>query len=201
MNLDGSNQQPLYLADAGTMEQFFPEFSADGKSIAFESETLAAAANAKPHHKGVRASSWTDHKLQSRAKAHGSAAPALSTNGIYTMHLTDATPTLAYETTNWAGPAVFSGDGSKLLLTLWGDGDFMNISSVNLDGTALTPLTTNPDTDSFAPVPYKNLIIFNRANNDTSSWDIYAMDQSGGNQALVHSTADTDESLNDAFWD
>jgi Tol biopolymer transport system component len=82
---------------------------------------------------------------------------------------------------------------------MW-DGTQDNIFSVNLDGTALTPLTTSTDTYNFSPVAYKNLILFNRYNSATSSWDIYAMDQNGGNQVLIHSTDNTWETLIDAYW-
>ena len=115
------------------------------------------------------------------------------------MGLNDTAPTLVYAPNSWWGPAVFSHDGSKLLLTMW-DGNRDNISSVNLDGSNLTALTTSTDTDNFSPVPYKNLIVFNRYNSDTSSWDIYAMNQDGTNQAPVHSTANTWETLLDSYW-
>ena len=115
------------------------------------------------------------------------------------MGLHDTAPTLVYAPNSWWGPAVFSHDGTKLLLTMW-DGNHDNISSVNLDGSNLTALTTSTDTDNFSPVPYKNVIVFNRYNSDTSSWDIYRMNQDGTNQALVHTTANTWETLIDSYW-
>jgi Tol biopolymer transport system component len=115
------------------------------------------------------------------------------------MALTGTTPTLAYATTNWWGPAVYSGDGKKLLTTHY-DGTQWNVFSVNLDGTALTPLTTITDTFSISAVPNKNLILFSRYNSTNSSYDIYAMDQAGANQTLVSSTASTTEYLIDSYW-
>ncbi len=94
---------------------------------------------------------------------------------------------------------MFTSDGKKLLLTDY-DGTDYNIFTVNLDGSGLAQLTTSTDTDNFSPVPYKNLIMFNRYNSSNSSWDIYAMDQSGGNQVLIHSTGNTWETLLDSYW-
>ena len=196
MNADGSNQKAFYLPDAGTFEQFYPQFSADGKSLVFYGEIESFSSNARHQHKGVQVPHWSHHKVNPRTKVKNS---VVSDNGWYVMHLSDSTPTLAYATDSWWGPAVFTHDGSKLLLTMW-DGTDDNIFSVNLDGTGLTPLTTSTDTDNFSPVPYKNLILFNRYNGETSSWDIYSMDQNGGNQTLVHSTADTSETLLDSYW-
>ena len=126
-------------------------------------------------------------------------ASPVTSAGWYTMPVGGTTPTLVYAATTAYGPAVYSGDGKKLLFTM-NDGTEDNVFSVNLDGSGLTPLTTNTDTYSFSPVPYKNLIIFNRYNEANSSWDIYAMDQTGGNQVLVHSTTNTAETLLDAYW-
>ena len=39
MNVDGSNQKALFAPEAGTAEQFYPEFSPDGKSLVFFIET------------------------------------------------------------------------------------------------------------------------------------------------------------------
>jgi len=121
-------------------------------------------------------------------------------DGYYQMALTDTIPKLVYGTSHWWGPAAFSGDGTKLLLT-FDDGIEWNIASVNLDGTGFTPLTTNTDTLSFAPVPYKNLILFNRFDNTDSSFQIYVMDQSGANQILLSATPATYETLVDTYWD
>ena len=199
MNADGSNQKAFYLPDAGTLEQYYPQFSADGKSLVFYGWTETASSNARPHHKGmkgVQVQKWFDQKVNSRVNVKSS---VVISDGWYVMHLTDSAPTLAYATDSWWGPAVFTHDGSKLLLTMW-DGTADNIFSVKLDGSGLTPLTTSTDTDNFSPVAHKNLILFNRYNSETSSWDIYSMDQNGGNQTLVHSTADTWETLLDSYW-
>jgi len=198
MNSDGSNQKAFYLPDAGTFEQYYPQFSGDGKSLVFYGWTETASSDARHQHRGVQVPHWSDHKVNPRAKVKSS---VVSEDGWYVMHLTDSAPTLAYATDDWWGPAVFTGDGKKLLLTMSGDSEFANVFSVSVDGTGLTQLTTNTDADSFSPVPHKNLIIFNRGNSENSSWDIYSMDQNGGNQALVHSTADTSETLLDAYWD
>jgi len=198
MNVDGSNQKAFYLPDAGTFEQYYPQFSPDGKSLVFYGWIESASSHARHQHKGVQVPHWSDHKVNPRGQVKSS---DVSSDGWYIMHLTDSAPTLAYATGDLWGPAVFSGDGKKLLLTMWGDSEFANVFSVGLDGTSLTQLTTNTDADSISPVPHKNLIMFNRYNGDNSSWDIYSMDQNGGNQALVHSTADTSETLLDAYWD
>ena len=50
-------------------------------------------------------------------------------------------------------------------------------------------------------MPYKSVILFNRYNStDTGAWDIYVMDQTGANQTLVHSTADTYEALIETYY-
>jgi len=203
MNVDGSNQKALYTPAANTTYAYMPEFSPDGKSLVFYvySETSDVAGQ-KQRTRGARTSSWL-HALNGRSKTavHSAEQPLITTpsDGWYKMALTDATPTLVYATTTYAwGPAVYSTDGKKLLMTI-DDGTEYNISSVNLDGTGLTPLTTGTDTASISPVPYKNLILFNRTNDANSSWDIYVMDQTGANQVLVSSTANTFETLIDTY--
>lgn len=197
MNVDGTNQKALYTPAAGTLEMFYPEFSADGKSVVFYGENATGFAARQQHPIGQAPSWFADRKFPARSRA-GFGSPA-SSSGWYVMGLSDAAPTQTYATTDWPGPAVFSGDGKKLLLTMF-DGAQYNVYSVNLDGTGLAELTTSTDTESISPVPYKDLILFNRHNTTTSSWDIYAMDQSGGNQTLVHTTADTWETLIDSYW-
>jgi Tol biopolymer transport system component len=115
------------------------------------------------------------------------------------MALTDTTPTLVYATSDAWGPAAFSADGKQLLLTIY-DGTQWNISSINLDGTALSQLTTSTTTSNVSPLAYKNLIFFTQSNNADSSYDIYVMDQTGGNQTLVSDTASTWQLLNDDYW-
>jgi len=204
MNVDGSNQQVLYAPAEGTLEQFFPEFSPDSKSVVFYVESTAPAAGVQRRLPSGRVSRWLSQpKSRSAASTHRSAVPGIVTpsSGWYTMALTDTIPTLVYPTVNIAGPTVYSGDGTKLLVTDF-DGNAANIFSVNLDGTAVTQITTSTDEADFGAVSYKNLILFNRTNStgDTLSVDIYVMDQTGSNQVLVHSTADTWETLLDSFW-
>ena len=115
------------------------------------------------------------------------------------MGLNDTAPTFVYTPNYTWGPAVFTADGKKLLITD-SDGTSYNVSSINLDGSGLTPLTTSTTTDNFSPVRYKNLVIFNQANSANNSWDIYSMDQTGNNQTLIHSTADTAETLIDSYY-
>ena len=118
------------------------------------------------------------------------------------MGLTAATPNLVYTPYYVWGPAVFSSDGTKLLFTDYDyDLEEWNIYSVALDGSGLAELTTNSDTYDFSPVAYKGIILFNRINYDTSSVDIYAMDENGANQILIHSTPDQWEGLNDTYWE
>lgn len=97
------------------------------------------------------------------------------------------------------GPAVYSIDGTKLLITDYDSNDEWNILSVHLDGTGVTPLTTGIVAQSISPVPYKNLILYNVTNESNSSWDIYVMSQTGTNQTLLSSTTDLYESLIDTF--
>jgi hypothetical protein len=97
------------------------------------------------------------------------------------------------------GPAVYFADGKSLLLTIL-DGTQWNISGLSVDGTGLVALTTSTDEPDFSPVPYWNQIIFNRFNNDSGSFDIHVMDQTGANQVLVNSTASTFESLIDVYF-
>ena len=203
VNTDGTNQKVLY-ASGSSYYQFFPAFSPDGKSLTFYIE-LAGANSASQH--GL-ASGQASHQTQVRntfrnnVTRHltGSQASGLSQNGWYVMALTDTAPTLVYSPSDWWGPASFSADGKKLLFTDY-DGTEWNVSSVNLDGSGVTELTSSTDLPDLAPVAYKGVITFNRINNTNSSWDIYVMDQTGGSPTLVHSTASTDENLVDTYWE
>lgn len=199
MAADGSNQSPLFAA-AG-VEEYFPEFSPDGKSVVFY---ISVGCNCdKDQRQAMHADRWlkpTPHAAKPQTLRRPSAQVSqITQNGFYRMALTDSAPTLIYATTEAWGPAVFSGDGKKILFTMY-DGTRDNVFSLNLDGSSLTPITTSTDTDNFSPVPYKNLILFNRWDSDNSSWDIYVMDQSGANQVLIHSTASTYESLIDTYY-
>jgi Tol biopolymer transport system component len=201
MNLDGSNQTALYGTASGVYS-YYPQFSPDGKSVSFF--LYVSGCNcASQHRQGAAEEASRLHAQNSHptaaVRASVGAQVATPTTGWYTMALTGTTPTLAYATTNWWGPAVYSGDGKKLLTTHY-DGTQWNVFSVNLDGTALTPLTTITDTLSISAVPNKNLILFSRYNSTNSSYDIYAMDQAGANQILVSSTASTTEYLIDSYW-
>ena len=201
MNLDGSNQTALYGTASGVYS-YYPQFSPDGKSVS--SFLYVSGCNcASQHRQGATEEASRLHAQNSHptaaVRASTGAQVATPTTGWYTMALTGTTPTLAYATTSWRGPAVYSGDGKKLLTTHY-DGTQWNVFSVNLDGTALTPLTTITDTSSISAVPNKNLILFSRYNSTNSSSDIYAMDQAGANQTLVSSTASTTEYLIDSYW-
>lgn len=201
MNLDGSNQTALYGTASGVYS-YYPQFSPDGKSVSFF--LYVSGCNcASQHPQGAAEEASRLHAQNSHptaaVRASAGAQVATPTTGWYTMALTATTPTLAYATTSWWGPAVYSGDGKKLLTT-HNDGTQWNVFSFNLDGTALTPLTTSTDTISISAVPNKNLILFSRHNSTNSSSDIYAMDQAGANQTLVSSTASTTEYLIDSYW-
>jgi Tol biopolymer transport system component len=200
MRVDGSNQKPLFSPAAGTAESFYPEFSADGKSLVFFTGVNSGPSAAKQMHVNGRTPSWPTQGLVRSKKAHSATtAPGITDTGWYIMGLSDTAPTFVYSPNSWWGPAVFSADGKTLLLTDY-DGTDYNIFSVNLDGSGLTPLTTSTDTDNFSPLPYKKLIMFNRYNSTNNSWDIYSMDQTGNNQNLVHSTNDTWEVLVESYW-
>jgi Tol biopolymer transport system component len=201
MNLDGSNQTALYGTASGVYS-YYPQFSPDGKSVSFF--LYVSGCNcASQHPQGAAEEASRLHAQNSHptaaVRASAGAQVVTPTTGWYTMALTATTPTLAYATTSWWGPAVYSGDGKKLLTT-HNDGTQWNVFSFNLDGTALTPLTTSTDTISISAVPNKNLILFSRHNSANSSSDIYAMDQAGANQTLVSSTASTTEYLIDSYW-
>jgi len=205
MNLDGSNQTPVFTPAAGTAESFYPEFSADGKSLVFWVYANSGPFAARPAHihANGRTPSWlTQGPMHSKKARPAVAGTNLTETGWYVMNLGDAAPTFVYTPANnsspW-GPAMFSADGKKLLSSDY-DGTHWNISTVNRDGTGLTPLTTSADTDNFSPVAYKNLIMFNQYNATNSSWDIYAMDLNGNNQTLIHSTANTWEVLIESYW-
>ena len=201
MNLDGSNQTALYGATSGKYA-YYPQFSPDGKSVSFY--LYVSGCNCAPLHRqsaSEEASRLLAQNSHPAAPVHasvGAQVAGLST-GWYTMALTGTTPTLVYATNNWWGPAVYSADGKKLLMTHY-DGTEWNVFSVNLDGTGLTPLTTETTTYSISAVANKNLILFTRYNSSTSSEDIYAMDQTGANQTLVSSTANTYQYLIDSYW-
>ncbi len=200
MNVDGSNQTALYAAGLGVVDQYAPSFSPDGKSLVFYIQTddcCLSRSGQKISHRAV-----TPPKGFPRAAIHASSHPQVGTptqSGWYTMALTDSSPTLVYATDEWWGPAVYSGDGTKLLISDY-DGTEWNILSVNLDGTGATPLTTGVTAQTLSPVPYKNLILYNVVNNPNSSWDIYVMSSTGTNQTLLSSTAGTFEILMDSYW-
>ena len=209
MNADGSNQQGLFLPTED--DAYEPQFSPDGKSLVFYivADCGCDRDGARFHGshqslKGAPHSSWEQAHLRSqKSKAHGAVRPQVdpTTSGWYTMSLTGGTPTLVYATENWWGPASFSADGTSILFTMY-DGEENNIATVNLDGTGYTPLTTsNGDVASFSPVAYGGFIFFNVTDDTNSSWDIYVMDQSGSNQVLVSSTANTYETLIDSYWE
>ena len=192
MNLDGSNQKALYTGPSGTYA-YYPQFSPDGKSVVFY---LYVSGCCAAQHRGA---------ARMQAQNTNSAAPlqqvASPSSGWYTMALTDTTAALVYATSSWWGPAVYTADGKKLLLSIpSGTNNYFNVSSVNLDGTGLTPLTTSTSADEVSAVPNKNLILFIRWNGTSSSYDIYTMDQTGANQTLVSSTASTREFLIDSYW-
>ena len=201
MNLDGSNQTALYGTASGVYS-YYPQFSPDGKSVSFF--LYVSGCNcASQHRQGATEEASRLHAHNSHpapaVPASAGAQVVTPTTGWYTMALTATTPTLAYAVNNWWGPAVYSGDGKKLLTTHY-DGTEWNVFSFNLDGTALTPLTASTDTISISAVPNKNLILFSRYNSTNSSSDIYSMDQAGANQTLVSSTASTTEYLIDSYW-
>jgi len=200
MNADGSNQRAFFAPPAGTVYQEYPEFSPDGKTLVFWAEPNGAKSAARPRHAGGHAPSWPSHRnAHANTSVRPMTTPGVTSYGWYVLGLNDTDPTLVISPNDWWGPAVFSADGSKLLITDY-DGTQYNIFSVNLDGSGLTPLTTSTSGDTFAPIPYKNLILFNQENTANSSWDIYVMDQTGANQVLVHSTANTWETLLDSYW-
>lgn len=202
MNLDGTNQQPIFTPTAGTAESFYPEFSADGKSLVFWVYANSGPSAARQLHRQGRTPSWlTQGPVRSKKARPAFAGTGVTQSGWYVMGLSDTAPTFVYTPNNgpW-GPAVFSADGKKLLLTD-SDGTADNIFTVNLDGSGLTEITssTDPNAPDFSPVPYKNLIVFNTMSATNSSWDIYVMNQDGSNQKLVHSTADMWEALIESY--
>ncbi len=198
MNVDGTNQKAVYTPPAGTAQSFYPEYSADGKSLVFYVD--ATGGPSAQNRSAASRSPWFAQARHVRTGVHPATASGVTSSGWYAMALTDSAPTLVYATTSLRGPAVLYGDGSKLLLTQ-NDGTTFNIFSVNLDGSGLTPLTASTDSSiwEFSPVPYKNLIVFNQSNPANSSWDIYVMNPDGSNPQLIHSTANTSETLLDSY--
>jgi len=206
MNADGSNQTALYAPPVGTLNAWFPEFSPDGKSIVFLVDLISAGVVPTHRPKTAHVSSWVQaHNLHAKNAVRGSAHPqdgsTPTVSGWYTMALSDTTPTLVYTPNDWWGPAVFSADGTKLLISDY-DGTDWNIFSVTMAGTA-TEITTSTDQDDLSPVPYSNVILFNRS--DTSGtgycWDIWVMNQDGTNQKLVLAAPqNTWICLDDIYW-
>lgn len=202
VNIATDTQTALYAAGLGVVYQYAPSFSPDGKSVLFYIETGDCCLSRSAQKISHRAVTPPVMKGFTRAAIHQASHPQVGTptqTGWYTMALTDSTPTLVYATNDWWGPAVYSGDGTKLLISEY-DGTEWNILSVNLDGTKATPLTTGVAVESMSPVPYKNLILYNVVNNSNSSWDIYVMSLTGTNQTLVSSTTGTYEILMDSYW-
>ena len=79
MNVDGSNQKALFAPQAGTAEQFYPEFSPDGKSLVFYIETSGCNCDAALR-KAVRTPSWaTKRHGNLRTRLHPATAPAART--------------------------------------------------------------------------------------------------------------------------
>jgi Tol biopolymer transport system component len=199
MNADGSGSTPLFVNT--DIEQDFPVFTADGKSLVFNVWIGCNCAAAQRHAPAGRGLHQPPHALKAQNHSATKAnAAAITQNGFYKMALSDSAPTLTYATDEWWGPTALTQNGKGIIFTMY-DGTEDNIFKVNLDGSALTPLTTDTTTYDFAPISYKNLILFNRYNSDNSSGDIYVMDQDGANQKLVHSTDSTYEMLVDAYWD
>jgi len=205
MNADGSNQKALYTPPANTLYQSLPQFSPDGKSLVFFVEMYSDSVQPARGQNGARRSSLPPASVgepQTVASDLQPTAATPSVNGWYKMALTDTTPIFVFSPKEYAwGPAVFSEDAKKLLITTRNGGNVNNVYSVNLDGTGLTPLTTSADTDDYSAVPFNGQIFFNRYNNTSHTWDIYVMDQSGANQALVLTAPNTDNCLIDAYWD
>jgi Tol biopolymer transport system component len=205
MNVDGSNQKALYVAPVNTLVQLLPEFSPDGKSLVFfvavNNGFVVGPTPARPL--STQVPGWPAAKSnQRKTVAHGTVQPPPGTptvTGWYTMALTASHPTLVFTPQNWWGPAVYSADSKKILFTDY-DGTEWNVFSVKMDGTGVTQLTTSTTTEVFSPVAYKDKILFNQYNGDTQSFDIYVMDQTGEHQTLVHSTANTYETLNDTYY-
>jgi Tol biopolymer transport system component len=198
MNADGTSQQALYpVADTG-FEEYYPAFSPDGKSLSFY--IRMDCCGAQSHLRANNRSIFPLVNKGSKIKKNGNSPVGTPTvSGWYTMALTDTTPTLVYENNSWWGPANYSYDGTKLLITTY-DGTEWNILSINLDGTGATPLTTGVVTETLAAVATKNLIVYNIINDTNSSWDIYTMDVTGANQTLITSTTGTDQNLIDTYW-
>ncbi len=203
VNADGTNQKVLYPSGS-SYYQYYPQFSPDGKSLVFFIE-LNGGDSASQHGLAARQAAHQSHVPNAihRSVTRQVSEPQVSgpaQNGWYTMALTDTAPTLVYSPNDWWGPATFTSDGKKLLFSDY-DGTEWNVSTVNLDGTGVTELTTSTTTPDIAPVGYQGTILYNQINNTNSSWDIYVMDSTGGNQTLVHSTASTDENLVDTYWE
>jgi len=197
MGADGSNATPVFTA-AGEEEEF-PVFSQDGKSLVFWAWNNDCCANNARQHgigHGINRAQHPAKQTAHHAVAHVS---GFADDGLYKIGISGSTPTLVYATDEWWGPTAFTADGSGVLFTQY-DGTEYNVFTVKLDGSALTPLTTSTEEENFSPVAHKNKILFNRYNSETSSSDIYSMDQNGANQTLVHSTADTSEILLDGYW-
>ncbi len=207
MNVDGSNQKPLYTntIPAYTQYQFMPEFSPDGQSLVFLIEIAGEAGVERTHQPNA---AHTSHWLQARNHFAINAGRRIAhpedvvpyRSGWYTMALTAATPNFVYTPSEAWGPAVFSSDGTQLLFTDY-DGTEDNIFSVNLDGSGAVELTTSTDEPDFSPVAYRGIILFNQYNDVTSSADIYGMDENGVDQISIHSTPDVWEGLNDTYWE
>ena len=206
MDADGKNQKSVVSSATGAA--WMPQFSPDGKSLVFFMQTVGmpGVEAAGQFHGQSRSGGFSWGRQVNRL--HGASvnkgaqpqAPVPAGSGWYTVALTgsNATPTLALAMGSWWGPPTFSADGKKLLVTLY-DGN-SNIYSVNLDGTGLTALTTDTTSDSFSAVPYEGLILYNRYNNSTEMWDIYAMDQTGALQVDIGSSTDTNQILIDSYW-
>jgi len=200
MGVDGSNITPVFAA-AGEEEEM-PAFSPDGKSLVFWAWSNTASANdrrveMRQGHPVGRLHGPGKQQTAHHAVAH---VTGFSDDGLYQVGISGSTPTLIYSTDWWWGQPVFTGDGKTVLFTMY-DGTEDNVFSVKLDGSGLTPLTTGTDTESISPVAYKNVVLFNRYNSDSSSWDIYVMNPDGSGQTLVHSTADTWEALVDSYFE
>lgn len=199
MNSDGSGQKRI-LTDSA--DNYFPQLSPDGKTVAFFRYNSGVATGTKSalsfqqRWQNSR-THWSANKMGVRSAIR---PKVISTgDGLYTVNLDGSNPKQVFAITNaYSSSPAFTSDGKKIVFSTQQfdetNGSDFEIGIVNLDGSGLKNLSNNSTTWDFAPMVIGNTIYFNRENSDGYT-DIYQMNVDGSGQKNLTNTPAADEFL------